>query len=91
MTKDEISRERRDCTLPNLLYVHVTCKPTFSKLLLLLFTTTPTTTTYYYYYYYNHFMALWILSGTTWVSWYQKGKISLDLLEQEIVSENGTG
>ena len=29
------------------------------------------------------------LSGTTWVSWYQKGKTSLDLLEQEIVSGNG--
>jgi len=26
------------------------------------------------------------LSGTTWVSWYQKGKTSLDLLEQETVS-----
>jgi len=27
---------------------------------------------YYYYYYYNnnHFTALWILSGTTRVSWY---------------------
>jgi len=24
------------------------------------------------YYYFNHFMALWILSGTTHVSWYQK-------------------
>jgi len=32
------------------------------------------------------FRLFWILSGTTWVSWYQKGKISLDLLEQEIVS-----
>jgi len=29
---------------------------------------------YYYYYYYHHFMATWTLSGTTWVSWYQKGK-----------------
>jgi len=29
------------------------------------------------------------LSGTTWVSWYQKGKINLDLLEQEIVSGSG--
>jgi len=28
----------------------------------------------YYYYYYNHFMPRWILSGTTWVSLYQKGK-----------------
>jgi len=26
------------------------------------------------YNYYNHFTALWILSGTTWVSWHQKGK-----------------
>ena len=34
-------------------------------------------------------MALWILSGTTWVSLYQKGKASLDLLEQEIVSGIG--
>jgi len=31
-----------------------------------------------YYYYYNHFTALWILSGTTQVSWYQKGKTNLD-------------
>jgi len=36
----------------------------------------------------------WILSGTTWVSRYQKGKneegeTNLDLLEQEIVSRNG--
>jgi len=31
----------------------------------------------------------WILSGTTRVSWYQKGKTSLDLLEQEIVNGNG--
>jgi len=31
-------------------------------------------------YYYNHFTALWILSGTTLVSWYQKGKTNLDLL-----------
>ena len=28
----------------------------------------------------------WILSGTTRVSWYQKGKTNLDLLEQETVS-----
>jgi len=27
---------------------------------------------YYYNYNYNHFTALWILSGTTQVSWYQK-------------------
>ena len=26
----------------------------------------------------NHFTALWILSGTTWVSQYQKGKTNLD-------------
>jgi len=30
-------------------------------------------------------MALWILSGTTWVSRYQKGKTILHLLEQESV------
>ena len=43
------------------------------------------------YYYYNRFMALWILSGTTWVSRYQKGKTktNLDFLEQEIVSGSG--
>jgi len=34
-------------------------------------------------------MAPWTLSGTTWVSWHQKGKTNLDLLEQEIV--NGSG
>jgi len=34
-------------------------------------------------------MALWILSGTTWVSRYQKGKTSLDLLEQEAVVSAG--
>jgi len=28
----------------------------------------------YYNNYYNSFSALWILSGTTWVSRYQKGK-----------------
>jgi len=33
---------------------------------------------------YNGFTALWILSGTTWVSRYQKGKTNLDLLEQEM-------
>jgi len=43
----------------------------------------------YYNYYYNCFMALWILSGTTRMSWYQKGKTDLDLLEQEIVCGNG--
>jgi len=32
------------------------------------------------------FTAPWTLSGTTHVSWYQKGKTNLDLLEQEIVS-----
>jgi len=31
----------------------------------------------------------WILSGTTRVSWHQKGKTNLDLLEQEIVSGSG--
>jgi len=31
----------------------------------------------------------WILSGTTRVSRYQKGKTNLDLLEQEIVSGSG--
>ena len=25
------------------------------------------------------------LSGTTWVTWYQKGKTNLDLLEQEMM------
>jgi len=34
-------------------------------------------------YYYDSFMALWILSGTTWVSQ------CLDLLEQEIVNASG--
>jgi len=29
------------------------------------------------------------LSGTTWVSWYQKGKTNLYLLEQETVSSSG--
>jgi len=29
---------------------------------------------YYYYYYYNRFTAPWTLSGTTWVSQYQKGE-----------------
>jgi len=28
-------------------------------------------------------------SGTTWVSWYQKGKPSLDLLEQEWMAWSG--
>jgi len=36
-----------------------------------------------------HFMALWTLSMTTQVSWYQKGKSNLDLLEQEIVRGSG--
>jgi len=39
-----------------------------------------------YHNYYNRFTALWILSGTTWVSRYQKSKTKLDLLQQEIVS-----
>ena len=37
----------------------------------------------------NRFMAIWILSRTTRVSRHQKGKTSLDLLEQEIVSGSG--
>ena len=44
---------------------------------------------YYYYYYYYHFTALQVLSGTIWVSRYQKSKTNLDLLEQEIVSGSG--
>jgi len=32
---------------------------------------------------------LWTLSWTTQVSWYQKGKTNLDLLEQEILSGSG--
>jgi len=34
-------------------------------------------------------MALSILSGTTRVSWHQKSKTNLDLLEQEIMSGSG--
>jgi len=47
--------------------------------------------TEYKYYNYSHFMALWILSGFTWVSWHPKGKTktNLDFLEQETVSGNG--
>ena len=43
------------------------------------------------YYYYNCCTALWILFGTTLVSWYQKDKTktNLDFLEQETV--NGSG
>jgi len=41
---------------------------------------------YYYYYCYHRFTALLILSRTTQVSQYQKGKANLNLLEQEIVS-----
>ena len=46
---------------------------------------------YYYHYYHHHFMALWILSRTTWVGRYQKSKIktNLDFLEQETVSGSG--
>jgi len=44
---------------------------------------------YYYYYCYNRFTAPWTVSGTNRVSWYQKGKTNLDLLEQEIVSGSG--
>jgi len=39
--------------------------------------------------YYNHFTALRILSRTTWISRYQKGKTNLDLPKQEIVSGSG--
>jgi len=38
-------------------------------------------TTVFYCYYYNRFSALWTLSGTTQVSWYQKGKTNLDFTE----------
>jgi len=31
----------------------------------------------------------WPFSGTTRVSWYQKGITNLDLLQQEIVSSSG--
>ena len=41
--------------------------------------------------YYYRFTALWILSGTTRVRRYQKGKTktNLDFLQQEIVSGSG--
>jgi len=39
--------------------------------------------------YCNDFTALWILSGTTRVSQYHKGKTNLNLLEQQIVSGSG--
>jgi len=44
-----------------------------------------------YYYCYNCLMAVWILSGTTQESLYQKGKTktSQDFLEQETVSGSG--
>ena len=44
-----------------------------------------------YYYNYNRFMALWIQSRTTQVSWYQKSKTrtNLDFMEQETVSGSG--
>jgi len=42
-----------------------------------------------YYYCYSRFTSPWTLSGTTQVSQYQKGKTSLDLLKQEIVSGSG--
>ena len=40
---------------------------------------------------YNCFSSFQILSSTTWVSWYQKGKTKtdLDFLEQESVSDSG--
>jgi len=46
---------------------------------------------YYYYYYYSRFMSVWILSGTTRVSHYKKGKTktNVDFLEQETVSGSG--
>jgi len=31
----------------------------------------------------------WILSGTTWVRWHQKGKTNRNLLQQEIVNSSG--
>jgi len=34
---------------------------------------------------YKRFAALWTVSRTTRVSWYQKGKTNLDILQQEIV------
>ena len=37
----------------------------------------------------QRFTAPWTLSGTTQVSWYQKGKTNLDLLDQETVSGSG--
>jgi len=40
-------------------------------------------------YYYNRFTAPWTVSRTTQMSWYQKGKTNLELLEQEIVSGSG--
>jgi len=42
-----------------------------------------------YYYHDNCFTDPWTVSGTTWVSRYQKGKTNLDLLEQETVSGSG--
>jgi len=42
-----------------------------------------------YYYYCYHFTTPWIVSETTRVSRYQKGKTNLDLLEQETVSGSG--
>ena len=47
----------------------------------------------YYYYCCNHFTALWILSGTTRVNLYQKGKTktNLDFHEQETVAVVSAG
>jgi len=44
------------------------------------------------YYHYNRFTAVWILSGTTQVSRYQKGKTktNLDFLEQDAVMAVGS-
>jgi len=44
---------------------------------------------YFYTPNYNRFTPPWTVSGTTWMSRYQKGKTNLDLLEQEIVSGSG--
>jgi len=41
------------------------------------------------YYYHHSFTALWILSRTTQVSRYEKGKTNLDFLVQETVSGSG--
>jgi len=65
--------------LPTLFYQHQACiqlsmLPVHHKSLL---------------HYNNCFTVLWTVSGTTRMSWYQKGKTTLDLLEQERVSDSG--